>query len=100
MQSHATRQYSEPTFYREESFPPNADMSGTSFLNLQAAPPRSTEIWGRAIFWVRDVDEMHQRDDAAGYRSATEPADAAWGERYFHIHDPDGHEISFARPLD
>lgn len=34
LQSHATRQYSEPTFYREESFPPNADMSGTSFLNL------------------------------------------------------------------
>ncbi|MEC8370717.1 MAG: VOC family protein, partial [Pseudomonadota bacterium] len=22
------------------------------------------------------------------------------GERYFHITDPDGHELSFARPLD
>jgi hypothetical protein len=24
---------------------------------------------------------------------------APWGERCFHIHDPDGHELSFARPL-
>jgi uncharacterized glyoxalase superfamily protein PhnB len=27
------------------------------------------------------------------------PADAIWGERYFHITDPDGHEISFAMLL-
>jgi len=27
------------------------------------------------------------------------PADAPWGERYFHILDPDGHELSFARRL-
>jgi hypothetical protein len=22
-----------------------------------------------------------------------------WGERYFHLTDPDGHALSFARPL-
>jgi hypothetical protein len=27
------------------------------------------------------------------------PQDGAWGERYFHMPDPDGHELSFARPL-
>jgi uncharacterized glyoxalase superfamily protein PhnB len=27
------------------------------------------------------------------------PADAPWGERYFHITDPDGHELSFAKPI-
>jgi len=27
------------------------------------------------------------------------PLNASWGERYFHLHDPDGHELSFARPL-
>ena len=27
------------------------------------------------------------------------PRDAAWGERYFHLHDPDGHELSFAQPI-
>jgi len=27
------------------------------------------------------------------------PRDAAWGERFFHLTDPDGHELSFAWPL-
>ena len=27
------------------------------------------------------------------------PQDASWGERYFHLPDPDGHELSFARPI-
>jgi hypothetical protein len=27
------------------------------------------------------------------------PRDAAWGERYFHLHDPDGQELSFAQPI-
>ena len=28
-----------------------------------------------------------------------EPRDGSWGERYFHMYDPDGRELSFARPL-
>jgi uncharacterized glyoxalase superfamily protein PhnB len=27
------------------------------------------------------------------------PRDGSWGERYFHIKDPDGHELSFAELL-
>jgi hypothetical protein len=27
------------------------------------------------------------------------PPDAGWGERYFHMRNPDGHELCFARPL-
>ena len=77
---------------------------GDGYLNLQAGPvsgpaPRE-QVWGRIIFWVVDVDAMHQRALQAGYRPATAPVDAPWGERYFHIRDPDGHEVSFARPLD
>jgi uncharacterized glyoxalase superfamily protein PhnB len=30
---------------------------------------------------------------------ADKPRNASWGERYFHMRDPDGHELSFARPL-
>jgi catechol 2,3-dioxygenase-like lactoylglutathione lyase family enzyme len=74
---------------------------GTGFLNLQQASeaqPRPT-IWGRIVFWVVDVDNMFQRVLGAGYKPETHPADASWGERYFHIRDPDGHELSFARPL-
>jgi hypothetical protein len=36
---------------------------------------------------------------AAGDEPAMAPSGAPWGERSFHIHDPDGHELSFARPL-
>lgn len=72
---------------------------GTGFLNLQLGADRATGVWGRAIFWVDDVDAMHARAVAAGLRPETPPADAPWGERYFHLRDPDGHELSFARPL-
>ncbi len=75
--------------------------AGGGFLNLQldAASPSPHVVWGRVIFWVGDVDAMYERALAAGLRTETAPADAPWGERYFHIRDPDGHELSFARPL-
>ena len=75
--------------------------AGSGYLNLEldAGGHPLGQIWGRMIFWVDDVDAMHRRATDAGYRSETEPADASWGERYFHIRDPDGHELSFARPL-
>lgn len=72
---------------------------GTSFLNLQLSERTHHDIWGRAIFWVSDVDALHHRAIAAGLEPSSEPADAPWGERFFHILDPDGHELSFARPL-
>jgi catechol 2,3-dioxygenase-like lactoylglutathione lyase family enzyme len=74
---------------------------GSGFLNLQLDPAHAPlpAIWGRVIFFVDDVDAMHARARAAGLHPVTTPTDAAWGERYFHLHDPDGHELSFARPL-
>ena len=74
--------------------------AGGGYLNLIAQPADKTwSWWGRAIFYVADVDAMHARLIAAGYTPDTEPRDASWGERFFHITDPDGHELSFARPL-
>lgn len=75
---------------------------GSGFLNVQLDPDHAplTRIWGRVIFWVDDVDAMYDRACTTGYAPSTAPADAVWGERYFHIHDPDGHELSFARRLD
>jgi uncharacterized glyoxalase superfamily protein PhnB len=35
----------------------------------------------------------------AGCQPTTAPRDAEWGERFFHLMDPDGHELSFARLL-
>ena len=51
------------------------------------------------IFHVSDVDAFYARAVAAGLEPDTRPADAPWGKRYFHLTDPDGHELSFARPL-
>jgi catechol 2,3-dioxygenase-like lactoylglutathione lyase family enzyme len=74
--------------------------AGTSYLNLIAQPAeRSWSWWGRTIFYVADVDVLYDRARAAGYQPAGAPRDAEWGERFFHLIDPDGHELSFARPL-
>jgi hypothetical protein len=61
------------------------------------APTKSSQSRGIATYWCgRDFGALHLM---AGFIPETSPADAPWGERYFHIHDPDGHELSFARPL-
>lgn len=71
-----------------------------NFVNLQHTGEAPGLGWGRVIFHVDSPDDVYAIALAAGYPAATEPADAPWGERYFHIHDPDGHELSFARLLD
>lgn len=73
---------------------------GRGYLNLIAeAKGEGVAWWGRAIFYVSDVDQLYKRAVAQGLKPDTEPRDAEWHERYFHITDPDGHELSFARPL-
>jgi len=73
---------------------------GGSFLNLDLNPDYAgAGPWGRVIFHVSDVDAVYAKALAAGLHPSTQPRDAEWGERYFHILDPDGHEISVAKPL-
>ena len=74
--------------------------AGGNFLNLIAQPPeRRWSWWGRVILYHPDVDDLYARLVAAGVRPAAAPRDAPWGERFFHVTDPDGHELSFAWPL-
>jgi uncharacterized glyoxalase superfamily protein PhnB len=74
--------------------------AGDNFLNLIAQPAeRRWSWWGRLILYHSDVDALYTRLVAAGCRPDAAPRDAEWGERFFHITDPDGHELSFARPL-
>jgi len=75
--------------------------AGNAYLNLiaEGTAGRTWSWWGRIIFRVADVDALHGRAVARGLRPDAAPADATWGERYFHITDPDGHELSFATPL-
>ncbi len=65
-------------------------------LNLQQG--RSIPGWGRMIFYVADVDAFWRQLKELGF-APEKPQDATWGERYFHMPDPDGHELSFAQPL-
>jgi len=82
-------------FYRALGF-----RAGASYLNLIVQPAgRRWSWWGRVIFYVADVDELYDRALAAGCQPTTAPRNAEWGERFFHLADPDGHELSFARLL-
>lgn len=72
---------------------------GSSFLNLMAQPHAPCDGWGRFIVHVSDVDAVYRRALDAGLTPSRVPSDAPWGERYFHISDPDGHELSIAKPL-
>jgi catechol 2,3-dioxygenase-like lactoylglutathione lyase family enzyme len=74
--------------------------AGDGFLNLIAQPADKVWAWwGRVIFYESDVDGLYDRLVAAGIQPQAPPCDASWGERFFHVTDPDGHEISFAWPL-
>ena len=63
-------------------------------LNLEQG--HSVTGWGRMIFYVADVDAFWEYLREKGFNPEG-PRDASWGERYFHMPDPDGHELSFAR---
>jgi catechol 2,3-dioxygenase-like lactoylglutathione lyase family enzyme len=68
----------------------------SAILNLEQGD-RVTH-WGRLIFYVTDVNAFWTHLKERGFNPEI-PRDASWGERYFHMPDPDGHELSFARPL-
>ena len=72
---------------------------GQSYLNLILATEGGWSWWGRLILHVDDVDAIYNRLTSAGLSRDAPPEDASWGERYFHISDPDGHELSFAKRL-
>ena len=65
-------------------------------LNLEQG--NSMTGWWRMIFYVADVDAIWACLQEKGFHPES-PQDASWGERYFHMPDPEGHELSFARPL-
>jgi uncharacterized glyoxalase superfamily protein PhnB len=59
---------------------------------------------GRIIFHTTNVDALYTRlkrdhniAELGSFQSA--PTNAPWGERFFHIRDPNGYELSFAMPI-
>ena len=79
------------------------DDTAKSYLNLKLKKTHSTDF-GRIIFYVDDVDKIFtymQNDETISVLGKLEskPQDATWGERFFHVLDPDGYRLSFATPI-
>jgi uncharacterized glyoxalase superfamily protein PhnB len=60
--------------------------------------------FGRIIFYSEDVDKLYSRftNDASISELVSfenVPMNASWGERFFHVRDPDGYQLSFAMPI-
>jgi catechol 2,3-dioxygenase-like lactoylglutathione lyase family enzyme len=73
---------------------------GSSYLNLMLMPGEHVwGHWGRAIFYVEDVDADYAQAVSTGLRPEFSPRNGSWGERYFHMLDPNGHELSFGWPI-
>ena len=72
--------------------------AGEAFVNLLANPAYQHSWWGRTIFRVEDADAQHRVLEARGLMLES-PRNGSWGERFFHLSDPDGHELSFAALL-
>ena len=82
-----------------------------TFLNLELSSPIGPDSkiddrrkhFGRIIFHTEDVDKLYfylkkNQDLSTAILIEDEPRDAPWGERYFHIREPDGYQLSFAEP--
>ena len=73
-----------------------AGKAESAILNLEQG--ERVNGWGRLIFHFANGDALWRRFNKLGFEPE-KPQNASWGERYFHLLDPDGHELSFARPL-
>ena len=78
----------------------NLELSKTRHNNKE----RDKRNVGKIILYTEDVDELYlyfKNDKTISQLILfdNEPSDASWGERYFHIHDPDGYLLSFAKTL-
>ena len=74
-----------------------------SYLNLKLNETHLPDF-GRIIFYVDNVDELFtymENDETISVLGKLEskPQDATWGERFFHVLDPDGYKMSFATPI-
>jgi catechol 2,3-dioxygenase-like lactoylglutathione lyase family enzyme len=72
--------------------------AGQALINFTLAPTYQPQWWGRTIFRVQDADALYHRASTQGLNPEP-PRDGAWGERYVHLTDPSGHELSFAQLL-
>jgi catechol 2,3-dioxygenase-like lactoylglutathione lyase family enzyme len=68
---------------------------------LHGEPPRPGNIAAFAAQCASpaDVDETVRRVASAGHTVVAQPYDAAWGQRYATVADPDGFRVDLYAPL-
>lgn len=84
----------------------------STYLNLELVASKSggtrylksVKHLTRIIFHTHDVDKLYLHMQKSKtipklINFEGKPVDAKWGERYFHVLDPDGYQLSFATPL-
>ena len=64
---------------------------------------KGSENFGRIIFHTDNVDKLYSYMENDEYVSKSiifesKPTNAPWGERFFHIREPNGYQLSFAQP--
>jgi catechol 2,3-dioxygenase-like lactoylglutathione lyase family enzyme len=79
----------------------NADFNNK--FNLERKT-KGNKDFGRIIFHTDNVDKLYSYMKHDEYISKSivfenEPTNASWGERFFHIREPNGYQLSFAQPL-
>jgi catechol 2,3-dioxygenase-like lactoylglutathione lyase family enzyme len=72
--------------------------------NVEKVKVKVNEDFGRIIFHAENVDGLYSYMKQDEYISKSivfenEPTNAPWGERFFHIREPNGYQLSFAQPL-
>src|SRR5215207_5959527 len=80
------------------------DSSSDFYKKSNLDKGNASEDFGRVIFHAENVDKLYSYMKHDEYISKSivfenEPTNATWGERFFHIREPNGYQLSFAQPL-
>jgi len=82
----------------------NLELKDDMARRISTDPDTPKKSFGRIVFHTDDVDGLYRfmTTDSGVSQSAifeNAPKDAIWGERFFHVSEPDGYQLSFAQPI-
>ncbi len=84
--------------YGGENFSFTTFRGSEGYINLRPISSQVAKRSSRIIVLVEEVDSLYSKLKERGLEPES-PRDGDWGERFFHLKDPDGHELSFAQLL-
>ena len=92
------------TYLNLELIEEENDSASDFYKKSNLGKMKVNEDFGRIIFHTENVDELYSYMKRDAHISKlvvfeNEPTNAPWGERFFHICELNGYELSFAQPL-